>query len=69
MAICNYYYKTSTLNRKSRKNAVEKVCQDNKLREAIQKVEIVNMQTRWLLKEKRTLLILYAKLANWKHRR
>lgn len=69
MAICNYYYKTSTLNRKLRKKAVEKVCQDNKLREAIQRVEIVNMQTRWLLKEKSTLLILYAKLANWKHRR
>lgn len=49
MSICNYYYKTSTLNRKSRKKAVEKVCQDNKLREAIQKVEIVNMQTRWLI--------------------
>lgn len=69
MAICNYYYKTSTLNTKSRKKAVEKVCQDDKLREAIQKVEIVNMQTRWLLKEKRNLLILYAKLANWKHKR
>ena len=69
MAICNYYYKTSTLDKNLRKKAVKKVCQDKKLHEAIQKVKIANPQTRWLLKEKRVLLIMYAKLANWKHKR
>ena len=69
MAICNYYYKTSTLDKNLRKKAVKKVCQDKKLHEAIQKVKIANPQTRWKKKKKRVLLIMYAKLANWKHKR
>lgn len=69
MAICNYYYKTSTLNRYERKLAVKKICEDVVLRDAIKKTGFINQQTKWIFENKINFLILYAKIANWKHRR
>lgn len=69
MAICNYYYQTSRLTKKERKFAVTKVCSDKMLREAIVKTGLVNRQAKWIITDKVDLLILYAKIANKKHRR
>ena len=69
MAICNYYYRTSTFKRKERKLAVERICSDIILREAIGKIGDINRQTRWIIENKSNLLILYAKMSNWKHGR
>lgn len=69
MAICNYYYKTSTLDNNSRIKAIEKVCSDSELQFAMQRVDNDDYKIK-LLKHKRIkLLIVYAKLANWKHKR
>lgn len=69
MAVCNYYYKTSTLSKVERKKAVEKVCEDIELRKAISKMDNNNIMERWILTKKISWLILYAKLANLKHGR
>lgn len=69
MSICNYYYKTSNLDKKSRKNAVMKVCNDVELQNAVYKIGSINLQTKWVIKKRIGLLILYARLANWKHGR
>lgn len=67
-AICNYYYKTSTLTSIEKKNLVKKLCDDRQLRSAIETYG-VDRRTKWILERKYTLLIIYAKLANLKHRR
>lgn len=69
MAICNYYYKTSTMDKNSRKQAVIKVCDDIRLQNSVRNVGAINIQTKWLIKKRVNMLILYAKLANWKHGR
>lgn len=69
MAICNYYYKTSTMDRTSRRKAVIKVCNDIRLQNSVCNVGAINIQTKWLIKKRVNMLILYAKLANWKHGR
>lgn len=69
MAICNYFYKTSTFDWRERRNAVEKVCSDSMLRVAIEKSNLSDKKYQWLFKKKINLLIMYAKIANWKHRR
>ena len=67
-AICNYYYKTSTLSRRERKKKVQALCNDEMLRSAIE-IYGSNMKSQWILDKKYCLLILYAKLANWRHGR
>lgn len=67
-AICNYYYKTSPLSAKERKQAVKAVCDDEQLRESI-RVYGAYRKSRWILNKRYELLILYAKTANLKHRR
>lgn len=67
-AICNYYYRTSTLSGKERKNMVRALCNDRQLRTAI-KARGADRKSGWILNRKYCLLIAYARLANWKHRR
>ncbi len=72
MAICNYYYKTSTLSNRERKNKVKMLCNDYQLRASIEqygKQYGIDRKSRWILNKRYTVLIAYAKLANWKHRR
>lgn len=69
MSICNYYYRSSMFSKHERKEAVKKVCADQMLRKAIEKTGLVNIQTKWIMKNRINLLILYAKMANWKHKR
>lgn len=68
-AINNYYYKTSPLSSKERKKAVIKLCNDKTLQEAIYIKGLSTRQERWLLNKNYNLLILRAKLANFKNRR
>lgn len=67
-AVCNYYYKTSALSAKERKNKVRTLCDDRQLRAAIE-VYGADRKSRWILDRKYGLLIAYAKLANLKHGR
>lgn len=67
-AICNYYYKTSTLSAKERKNMVRALCDDRQLRTAI-KAYGADKKSQWILNKKCSMLIAYAKLVNWKHGR
>lgn len=67
-AIYNYYYKTSPLSRRDRKKKVEALCNDVMLRDAIE-VYGSDTKSQWILDKKYCLLIFYAKLANWRHRR
>ena len=69
MAICNYFYKTSTFSWSERRCAVKKVCSDSMLRTAIEKSNISNKKSKWIFKKKINLLIVYAKMANWKRGR
>lgn len=69
MAICNFYYKTSTLNYHERKNAIKKVCVDPMLQDAIKLVGVKKIEVKWILKKRVNLLSMYAKLANMKHKR
>ena len=69
MAICNYYYKTSTLDCFQKRTAVKKLCDDQMLRNAIEKTGFINKQAKWIVNKKINLLILYAKIANLKHNR
>lgn len=68
-AICNYYYKTSTLTSSERQAAVQKICEDEYLRQALDYADSLGRKERWLKEKKIYLLIAYAKLANWKHGR
>ena len=67
-AICNYYYRTSTLSGKERKNMVRALCDDRQLRTAIE-AHGADRKSGWILNRKYGLLIAYARLANWKHGR
>lgn len=67
-AICNYYYKTSPLTVVEKKNMVKQLCEDVQLQTAIKSYG-VDRKSQWILDRKYSLLITYAKLANWKHRR
>jgi glycosyltransferase involved in cell wall biosynthesis len=68
MAICNYYYKSSTLTAKERREKVCLLCEDQQLRQAIEHYG-ASGKSQWILDRKYGLLIVYAKLANWKHGR
>jgi glycosyltransferase involved in cell wall biosynthesis len=69
-AIANYYYKTSTLTGKERREAVKRVCEDEQLRDAIVKSGYGRAQkNRWILQKNLTALIIYGKLKNLKHGR
>lgn len=68
MAICNYYYKTSPLSAAERKAKIALMCDDVRLRKAIEGYGS-DRKSRWILEKKYNCLVLYAKLANWKHRR
>lgn len=67
-AICNYYYRTSTLSVRERKDKVKILCDDQYLRDAIETYG-VDRKSQWILDKKYSLLIVYARLANFKHRR
>lgn len=67
-AICNYYYKTSTLRAAERKKMVKGLCEDSQLRNAIETYG-ANRKSQWILDRKYSLFIAYAILANWKHGR
>ncbi len=67
-AICNYYYKTSSLTAVEKKNMVKRLCEDVQLRAAIKSYGAAR-KSQWILDRKYSLLIAYAKLANWKHGR
>lgn len=67
-AVCNYYYKTSTLSEKERKEKVSKLCKDRQLRAAIEAYG-ADRKSRWVLDRRYGMLIAYARLANWKHGR
>lgn len=69
MAINNYHYKTSPLSSKERRIAVKKLCQDELLRSSIIKVGIKSRLEKWILNSNINLLILRAKLANFKNKR
>lgn len=69
MAICNYYYKTSTMDKKARKEALKKVCNDQDLRKAIKKSNYIGILSKVVMNRKINLLVIYAKLANLKHDR
>ena len=67
-AVCNYYYKNSPMTSAEKKNMVKLLCEDKQLRAAITTYGVDRM-SRWILDRKYSLLIAYARLANWKHRR
>lgn len=67
-AVYNYYYKTSPLTSAEKKNMVKRLCNDSQLRTAITTCGADRM-SRWILDRKYSLLIAYARLANWKHGR
>lgn len=69
MAICNFYYKTSTLSSKEKAAKVKAVCSDETLSAAISKYGAENRLYRWLMNKEVYKLIAYAKLANFKHKR
>lgn len=68
-AICNYYYKTSSLSAGERRCAVKAVCQDPQLQTALCKQTSLDLKGKWLRDGRVNWLICYAKLANWKHGR
>ena len=68
-AVCNYFYRTSTLRGAARRQAVKAVCADRQLQTALQQRGAWNRKERWLRDRGVCLLILYARAANWKHGR
>lgn len=68
VAIYNYYYKTSTLSSKERKQKIKVLCEDERLRKAIEAYG-ADRKSQWILDRNYGLLIAYAKFANLKHRR
>ena len=71
-AICsiyNYYYKTSTMSLKERRQAIQKICNDAELRDAIIQGKYNGWKMRLILKKRISLLEIMARLANWKHGR
>ena len=68
-AICNYYYKTSSLNCAERKDAVRRLCRNVELRTAIERTGSTDIRAKWIEHQNISMLILYARLANLKHGR
>lgn len=68
MAINNYYYKASTFSAEEKKVAVKKICDDVQLRNAIVRYG-TDQRSQWILDRNCFMLIVYAKLANWRHGR
>ena len=67
-AVCNYYYRTSPMDRRERAQALRRLCDDELLREAIRRYG-PDMKSRWILERRYLLLVLYARLANLRHGR
>ncbi len=68
-AINNYFYKTSTLTKKEKKQAVRRVCNDESLQRALQAFPYQDIRAKWLAKKKVGSLCLSAKFLNKKYRR
>lgn len=68
-AINNYYYKTSTLSAKERKNAVKRICNDEELIQAIKYSAFHDIRSGWVMKKRWFLLSFYARLFNLKNNR
>ena len=68
MAICNYYYKTSTMSHGECLQALRKLCNDESLREAIRRYG-PDRKSGWIYHRNYFALILYAHLANFLHGR
>ena len=68
-AICNYYYRTSTMKSQERRAAVKRICQNERIRYAIESCGKSDIYTKMLSHGNINTLILYAKLANIKHGR
>lgn len=68
-AVCNYYYRTSTLTKAERRTAVKKLCEDEQLQKALKEAGHLTRRERWLQEKQAHLLIAYARLANLKHGR
>ena len=69
MAVNNYFYKTSTLKFKQRKQKVIELCEDKMLQEAIDHYTVKTKPMQWIRDKNIIMLIIYAKLANFKHKR
>lgn len=68
-AVCNYYYKTSSLNSAERREAVRRLCRNVELRAAIERTGATDIRAKWIEHQNISMLILYARLANLKHGR
>lgn len=68
-AVCNYYYKTSSLNSAERREAVRRLCRNAELRAAIERTGATDIRVKWIEHQNIAMLILYARLANLKHGR
>lgn len=68
-AICNYYYKTSTLTSAERRAAVMRVCGSKELKKAIVDAGDTSLYAKLMLNNEIGTLIVCAKLSNLKHRR
>ena len=68
-AVCNYYYKTSPLSKRERRECIQQLCQNSRLRKAIECTGTADIRAKWILHQNVGMLILYAKLANLKHGR
>lgn len=68
-AVNNYYYRTSPLSGRERRAAVRKLCQNPTLRKAIELTGASDIRSKLIQRQNVWMLILYAKLANWKHGR
>lgn len=68
-AVCNYYYKTSSLNSAERREAVRRLCRNVELRAAIERTGAADIRAKWIEHQNIAMLILYARLANLKHGR
>lgn len=68
-AISNYYYRSSPMSGKERRIAVKKICQNPVLQKAIECTGISDVRVKWIQHQNVWMLILYAKLANWRHGR
>lgn len=67
-AVCNYYYKTSTLSVWEKREKLKILCDDQQLRAAI-KIYGADRKSQLILNRRYIFLIAYAKLENWKYRR
>lgn len=68
-AINNYFYKTSPLSHKKRKEKMKSLCADESLRNAIRETGFGGIRGKWILNKKIGLLSACAKCLNWKYRR